>query len=321
MRLSAVLFLFLVPFVVSSSLPASPQHIFSNPQEDDTLRVPTSYESAIMARRILHLTTLGTLSTIFPTSKSLENRPSGLHGMPIGLMGYIADCETTGNPTILAVDIATSFRNVAAGSNISLSIQWTPPYAPRLNPYHKPTPLPYSAANLPRFSLIGYLEKIDDDLVEKLRLIECFTHVHPDARLWLPGNAIHKTEWVRLVVQDVYWIGGFGDRNYIGWIPVEEWRNVTKEEYEGIRLPGENRSERFMLGTGTRFMITSVLNCKNISNQDIRRHSHVIGHSQSESFAKHYHLEHDFDDRLSSGAPYPSSMKPPIVIIMNAVVI
>jgi hypothetical protein len=164
--------------------------------------------------------------------------------MPIGLMDYIADCETTGNPTILAVDIATSFKNVAAGSNISLSVQWTPPYAPRANHYHKPTPLPYSAANLPRFSLIGYLEKIGEDSVEKLQLAKCFTQVHPDARVWLPGNPIHETEWVRLVVQDVYWIGGFGDRNYIGWIPVEEWKNVTKEEYEGIRLPGENRRLR-----------------------------------------------------------------------------
>jgi len=231
-------------FLVSAFSHPQPQHIFSNPQEDDTLRIPTSYESAVMARRILHLTTLGTLSTIFPTSKSLENQPFGLHGMPIGLMDYIADCETTANPTILAVNIATSFKNVAAGSNISLSVQWTPPYTPRSNPHHKPTPLPYSAANLPRFSLIGYLEKIDGDLVEELQITECFTHVHPDASLWLPGNPIHETKWVRLVVQDVYWIGGFGDRNYIGWIPVEEWRNVTKEEYENIRLPGENRRSR-----------------------------------------------------------------------------
>jgi hypothetical protein len=244
MRLPAALPLFLVPFALSSSLHAPTQHIFSNPQEDDILRIPSSYESAIMARRILHLTTLGTLATIFPTSKSLENQPSGFHGMPIGLMDYIADCETTGNPTILAVDIATTFKNVAAGSNISLSVQWTPPYNLRPNPRHKPMPLPYSAANLPRFSLIGYLEKIDKNLVEELQLVECFTRVHPDAIFWLPGNAIHDSEWVRLVVQDIYWVGGFGDRNYIGWIPVEEWRNVTKEEYEGIRLPGENRKRR-----------------------------------------------------------------------------
>jgi hypothetical protein len=158
-------------------------------------------------------------------------------------MDYIADCESTGNPTILAISIATSFKNVVAGSNISLSLQWTPPYPPkeRISSWKDKEAVPYSAANLPRFSLLGYLESIGEDEVEAKGLGECFTNVHPDAKYWLPGNRIHHSEWVRLVVQEVYWIGGFGDRAYIGWIPVEEWRNVTKEEWEGIRLPGEKK--------------------------------------------------------------------------------
>jgi hypothetical protein len=165
-------------------------------------------------------------------------------------MDYLADCESTGNPTILAINIATSFKNVAAGSNISLSLQWTPPYPPSERITFSPLfgkdkkgkeAVPYSAANLPRFSLLGYLEKIEETEVEGLELGKCFTETHPDARYWLPGNKIHSSEWVRLVVQEVYWIGGFGDRAYIGWIPVEEWRGVTKEEWEGVRLPGERK--------------------------------------------------------------------------------
>lgn len=248
--LPAVITFFLLPFTVSLSSLSPPQRIFSNPPEEDVFQIPTSYESAIMARRILHLTPLGTLSTVFPSTKSRENRPSGLHGTPIGLMDYVADCESEGNPTILAINIATSFKNVAAGSNISLALQWTPPYPPskRISfPYFSlfsdtdPAPTPYSAANLPRFSLIGYLEKIQGGVIDQMRLAKCFTNVHPDAKYWLPGNRIHESEWVRLVVTDVYWIGGFGDRAYIGWIPVEEWRNVTREEWEGIRLPGEKK--------------------------------------------------------------------------------
>lgn len=46
---------------------------------------------------------------------------------------------------------------------------------------------------------------------------------------------------MRLVVEEVYWIGGFGDRAYIGWIPKDEWNGVTKEEIESIRLPGEKK--------------------------------------------------------------------------------
>jgi hypothetical protein len=172
--------------------------------------------------------------------------------MPIGLMDYISDCESSGNPTILAINIATSFKNVAAGSNISLSLQWTPPYLPSsrielpfsipfISSNSKAKPLPYSAANLPRFSLIGYLEKINKDQVERMQIGKCFTNTHQDAKYWLPGNSIHESEWVRLVVTEVYWIGGFGDRAYIGWIPVEEWRNVTEKEWEEVRLPGEKK--------------------------------------------------------------------------------
>lgn len=163
--------------------------------------------------------------------------------MPIGLPDYIADCESDGNPTILAINIATSFKNVAAGSNITLSLQWTPPHPPssRIEALMGRKPAPYSAANLPRFSLLGYLKKIAKEEVEASELGKCFTQLHPDAKYWLPGNSIHESEWVRLVVQDVYWIGGFGDRAYIGWISVDEWRAVTRKEWEDIKLPGEKK--------------------------------------------------------------------------------
>ena len=158
-------------------------------------------------------------------------------------MDYIADCESSGDPTILAINIATSFKNAAAGSNISLSLQWTPPYPPksRISFFKKreKEAVPYSAANLPRFAILGYLEKIPQEEVESADLGSCFTRLHKDARYWLPGNSIHQSEWVRLVVQEVYWIGGFGDRAYIGWIPVEEWQNVSTKEWESVRLPGE----------------------------------------------------------------------------------
>lgn len=241
------------------SPPAPPQHIFENPPLDALVGydIPSTQQSAVLARRILSLTPLGTLATVFPANAGstqqhvAEHRPSGLTGMPIGLMDYIADCEqpSAGNPTILAIDIATSFKNVAAGSNISLSLRWSPPYPPRKRitfrsflPWLASTKsLPYSAANLPRFSLLGYLEKISPEEAVYSELGSCFTKTHPDAKYWLPGNRIHASEWVRLVVEQVYWIGGFGDRAYIGWIPVEEWRNVTQADLEKARLPGEKK--------------------------------------------------------------------------------
>ena len=227
-------------------------------------RIPTSYESAVMGRRILALTKLATLSTVFPDASphagTRENRPTGLDGLPIGLMDYIGDCEEQGNPTVLAIQIGTTFKNVRAGSNITISLQWTPPYPPakrismlsRIASYipfigesfsanKTPDTVPYSAANLPRFSLIGYLESIHPDEETSKHLAKCYTSKHPDSKYWLPGNRIHKSEWVRMVVNHVYWIGGFGDRAYIGWIPTDEWKNVTRAEWEDIKLPGETK--------------------------------------------------------------------------------
>jgi hypothetical protein len=71
----------------------SPQYIFDNPDvHDEELRIPSVRESAAMARKIMHLTTIGNLVTVFPEQKHSElsieeNRPSDVGGSPIGLMG------------------------------------------------------------------------------------------------------------------------------------------------------------------------------------------------------------------------------------------
>ncbi|KAF1808871.1 hypothetical protein P152DRAFT_509621 [Eremomyces bilateralis CBS 781.70] len=229
----------LTAVVTSSTTPLqeapNPAYLFKNPTETDAVaqhRIPTIHESAVQARRILHLENIGTLSTVFPGKSdeyASENRPTSLGGTPIGLMDYFADCEpSTGNPTVLAIRIATSFKNVDAGSNITLSMRW-----------HPPAKSVYSAAGMPRFSLVGHLEDITTFDAFKAGIPPCFARAHPDAVAWLPGNPIHDSHWVRLVVDEVYWIGGFGDRAYIGWIPAEVWSSVTRKEVEECRLPGE----------------------------------------------------------------------------------
>lgn len=227
----------LLSFVATSSafnLP-SPRHLFANPaarDSEDVSRIPTVHESAVQARRILRLESIGTLSTVFPTAPyTSERRPSDVGGAPIGLMDYFGDCEPgTGNPTILAITIATSFKNVDAGSNITLSLRWHPQDSQWRSP-----------ASLPRFSLVGRLEDLTPDDVKSSLVPACYTKYHPDAAWWLPGNRIHESKWVRLVVEEVYWIGGFGDRAYIGWIPKEEWLSVTQKEINSITLPGEKK--------------------------------------------------------------------------------
>jgi hypothetical protein len=267
MRISALLSL--LPLATSTILPPSnpspPQHIFSNPSSSSDYKIPTVHESAVLARRILHLTGLGTISTVFPSSNknahNQENRPSDVGGLPIGLTEYIADCESNGNPTLIGVTVATYFKNAVAGSNVTLSVQWTPPHLPSKrikstsflssltslfsssSSKNKEPELDvgYSAAALPRFALLGYLETVPEPEVASLELKQCFLKPHPDARIWLPGNDIHESEWVRLVVKEIYWFGGFGDRSYIGWIPLDVWQKIQKEEWESVRLPGEKK--------------------------------------------------------------------------------
>ncbi|KAF4471779.1 pyridoxamine 5 -phosphate oxidase [Fusarium albosuccineum] len=252
----------------------SPSELFANSDNVDVAaphRIPTVHESVVMARRILALTKLATLSTVFPSEhadgiEADESRLNGLGGVPIGMMDYIADCEDEGNPTILEIKIATTFRNVRAGSNLTISLNWVPPYPPskrisflsRLSAYIPflssseynarpdasslaPDTVPYSAANLPRFALFGYLEPIETNPVSAVKLAACFTSKHQDAKYWLPGNVIHESSWARLVVTKVYWVGGFGDRARIGWLPIDEWKSVTRDEWEAIKLPGEER--------------------------------------------------------------------------------
>lgn len=244
----------------------SPADSFAKDAETQEHRIPTTFESAVIARRVLALTKLATMSTIFPGKHSdgkVNEAELGLEGLPIGMMDYVADCEEEGDPTILEIKIATTFRNARAGSNLTVSMNWVPPYPPsrrmgflsRLSSYipflpsseyntpqsNTPDTVPYSAANLPRFSLIGYLEDITPDPISAVKLAACFTFKHPDAKYWLPGNAIHQSQWSRLVVTKVYFVGGFGDRAYIGWIPIEEWKSVTRSDWEAIKLPGEEK--------------------------------------------------------------------------------
>ena len=231
--------LFLFSFPLATSMNLNPQHVFSNPDQPSSQRwhFPTVHESAIQARRILNRSSIATFSTVFPsTASTFENRPSDVGGAPMALTDYYASCGPQPyNPTILAVSIATTLKNARAGSNVTLSLRYEPPadHPPSDDPYL------YSPANLPRFSLIGHIQPLSVSEVTDNNIKACFLKTHPDAQIWSPGNDIHESWWGKLVVEEFYWFGGFGDRAYIGWIPIEEWRGVTEEEVANARLVGE----------------------------------------------------------------------------------
>ena len=223
-----------------------PSSIDDDPEEAFT--TPSRYYSTLLARRLLALSSTGVLTTVFPQNISeipaYGRTPADVAGISIGLPEYIADCEGEGNPTIIALGVSTSTKNVlygdgegdGKGRNVSLSLSWWEQYAKPENKGREA----WSMANLPRVSLIGYLEEIPDEEVREREIEECFVGKHKDSRLWLPGSkfAAHQGKWARVVVEEVYWIGGFGGTNYIGWLDGDEWR-VVREEWKDVRLRGE----------------------------------------------------------------------------------
>lgn len=229
--------LLLTSNVLAAPAPLDPQVPITLQDSYDSEGIPTRYESTVLGRRLLALSRTGVLSTIFPNEISSPYVPASVNNTPIGLPDYIASCEEpTGNPTILALKISTSTRNSVAGSNVSLALSWWDEYV-RIT-HHEP----WSSANLPRLSMIGYLEGIPLKQAEENGIVDCFVDVHKDARFWLPGDnsSPHAGLWMRMVVQEVYWIGGFGDRNFIGWFDPQQWHSISVEDWKQVRLPGES---------------------------------------------------------------------------------
>lgn len=233
-------------------------------EKTTSLTYPSWHTSVLLARRLLALSTTGVVSTIFPdplpSTFPYKYAPPEIAGKTLSMKEYIADCdehlvleeeeendgkEERGNPIFLALHVATTFRNIATSSNnISLSIDWwdhlkdTKPIYPGL---------PLSPAGLPRVTLFGYVEPIEDAEKEKKEdsLRQCYLKEHPDAEIWLPGqeDSPHSSFWARFVVRQAYWVGGFGDVARIGWLDISDWKKIGKHGSEGgwgdVRLPGE----------------------------------------------------------------------------------
>ncbi|EEH06275.1 conserved hypothetical protein [Histoplasma capsulatum G186AR] len=238
-------------------------HTASLGNEDDPINKPEytfpSWDTThLLARRLLALSTTGVLSTVYPPSSSVHR--TSLSGVPIGLPDYIADCANEpsseleallgpGNPLILALNIGTTFRNTKAGSNISLSVDWWHRQADgRTGVFGVGRDGVVGGAELPRLSLLGSLvplEHLSD--ATRIAVERCFLDAHPDAKFWLPDhdNAVHSGYWAKLVVEEAFWVGGFGDRARIGWLDPETWKLVRRDGNSGnrgwadVRLPGE----------------------------------------------------------------------------------
>ncbi|RKP30052.1 hypothetical protein METBISCDRAFT_17198 [Metschnikowia bicuspidata] len=184
-------------------------------------RIPTKEEGAQVARTLINRESMMNVNTIGQSETD--------KGLPKSAVEYYVDCDGDGNPYWLVVDIGSPFRDISNGSPFTASIRvGGHPLHDYVDPRY-PGGIPLSPMGSPRVNLRGMLEEVPQDPETSLKLRQCFLERHPDARWWLPSNLVlpHKTHWTRIVVSDVYMIGGFGDRAYIGPIDGETYHRAA----------------------------------------------------------------------------------------------
>ncbi|GEQ67938.1 hypothetical protein JCM33374_g1604 [Metschnikowia sp. JCM 33374] len=191
-------------------------------QHGQTNQYPNMADGAKVARTLVNRESLMNVNTIQRVSDSVE--------VPTSSMEYYADCDSDGDPYWLVIDIGSPARNIAHGSSYSFTIRaGDHPAADHVDPEY-PGGISSSPAGSPRLTLKGDIVNVTNSSSEDISNLEkCFIKRHPDAKWWLPSNtkSPHKAHWVKIIVSDVYIIGGFGDRAYIGPIPGDDYHGAN----------------------------------------------------------------------------------------------
>lgn len=185
----------------------------------DTANIPSKEDAASIARTLVHRESLMNVNTI-------QNVNDEHDFTPVSAMEYYADCDGDGDPYWLIVDIGSTFQNIQNGSPYSFTIRMGDhPVNDYVNPNY-PGGISSSPSGSPRVNLKGQIKEVKTKNPTELMQIErCFLDRHPDSKWWLPSNVLspHKTHWVKIHVTDIYMVGGFGDRAYIGNIDTQTY--------------------------------------------------------------------------------------------------
>lgn len=197
-----VLFSFLLIVCVSMSATIE-QTVFT--------RVPTVLDAAVVARTLVHRESLGALGSIDKL------------GFPVGFSEYYV--EENGDPVLILLRISSSHRNIKANNKVSFSLR-TGDHQPNDKvDLEYPGSVKNSVAGSPRILFKGSVKALDSVSKDvELRFLER----HPDAKYWLPGTkkTPHSGYWAKVQIELIYFIGGFGDRAFIGEIPVDLYHSV-----------------------------------------------------------------------------------------------
>lgn len=170
-------------------------------------------ESGKLSRELTRAAYYGTLSTI-----QTEAAGSGsVYNYPYGSVADVADEEpSTGRPLLLLSDLERNVVNLKQNPRMSIEFITLPETLAQLN-----NPDLYDVMTKPRTTLMGQLEPVPEDELEASKTT--YLKKHPESAAWI--NFSDFTLY-RMVVEDVYVVGGFGNDHYIGWIAPEQYLSV-----------------------------------------------------------------------------------------------
>ncbi|KDE07942.1 hypothetical protein, variant [Microbotryum lychnidis-dioicae p1A1 Lamole] len=159
---------------------------------------------------------VGTLMSNYPHDFEVPE----LRGLPIGLQEYYSIYPgSDGDLLLLVMPISKIFRNALPPNVPNMTMTVADLYG-------------FGTGNLAagrmRIALFGTLELITDE-EESAKCKKAYLEQHGDARGWAGEKGPHSSVWGRLRVEKVYAFDGFGDVAYIGWVPLEMYREATSK--------------------------------------------------------------------------------------------
>ncbi|KAL5528311.1 hypothetical protein ACEPAF_7447 [Sanghuangporus sanghuang] len=173
----------------------------------------TVEDAALLARRLVASQAVGVMATIFPANTSLE-------GEPFALQEYYANCYSNGSLSLITMPISRHTRNIvhSPSHSASMTVWSTPP-----------------AASRARVALIGNVTILDTQLAVDSGIQDCYLQQHPDARFWLPDDpdGAHESFWARFDPHSVFFVGGFGNKHFIGDVPLDLYQSTEPVDFLG----------------------------------------------------------------------------------------
>lgn len=175
-------------------------------------------ESGALSRDLVKNSFYGTLSTMQSEAAGAMN----VANYPFGSVADFADEEpSTGRPLLLLSDLERNVINMKTNPKVSLSIDTLPSTVAEFK-----NPNLFDEMTHPRTTLLGTMELIPKDSPELQQAKDTYLAKHPLAKAWINFSDFNM---YRMIVEDVYVVGGFGNDHYIGYISSEQYLSVSMQ--------------------------------------------------------------------------------------------